>query len=448
MSFSLNMYNHPPKDTFIELSVLESIVNERLQLYCILEKATVKKRGWQGHWEESILQQMRQLKMENYINLLQDSNIFLDKDYTCWRDEVAHWLLLLYNSTSDELSELFIKRETEWLALRYRNAPAEDRYCFLKANHFDYPEVSQEEKIQFETQLESCNFKTYSLNGKFHKSHWSKVQRLVTLRKVFLHKGTAYFPEELLLYAVKQQFQHQLNLKLAWAKRIGIRDERITHLFPHISLPTSKRFSIPIEVTVDNVDRVAEQHYPLCMMHLHQCFRQNHHLKYDCKMQLGIFLKWIGMPYEDMLVFWREEFTKKMTEEKYNKKYEYLFKHQYGKIGGRIQYKPYTCERIQSFTPAVNQEHGCPFKHWDLSSLSAKLEEELGDDFEQLQDIEDLVRAGRYIDACNTFLCCRTPAASRSERIASPNEYIQKSIISELYGAEVEDCLDTVLDTL
>nr|CAH7744155.1 unnamed protein product [Callosobruchus chinensis] len=141
MSFSLNMYNHPPKDTFIELSVLESIVNERLQLYCILEKATVKKRGWQGHWEESILQQMRQLKMENYINLLQDSNIFLDKDYTCWRDEVAHWLLLLYNSTSDELSELFIKRETEWLALRYRNAPAEDRYCFLKANHFDYPEV-------------------------------------------------------------------------------------------------------------------------------------------------------------------------------------------------------------------------------------------------------------------------------------------------------------------
>nr|CAI5830884.1 unnamed protein product [Callosobruchus analis] len=443
MLLGLNMYKHPPNDKFIQLSELESIINERLQLYSILEKATVNKK----HWEKTVLLQIRQHKMENYMNPL-ESTIFLDREYKCWRDEVAHWLLLLYYCKSDELSEQFIKRETEWLALRYRNAPAEDRSRFLKDNNFDYPEVSQEEKLQFERQLESCNFKAYSLNGKFRKTHFCNVQRLVTLRRVFLNKGIAYFPEVLLVYAVKQHFQQQLNINLTWARRIGIRDERIMLLFPNIPLPTSNRFSIPIEVTVDSVDRVAEQHYPLCMWHLHRCLRQNHHLKYDCKMQLGIFLKWIGMPYEDMLVFWREEFTKAMTEDKYNKKYEYLFKHQYGQVGGRIQYKPYTCERIQSFTPAVNQEHGCPFKHWDLSSLSTKLEEVLGEDFEQLQDIEDLVRAGQYVDACNMFLCCRNPAASGSEPITSPNEYVQKSMISEMYGVEVKDCLDTVLDTL
>nr|CAI5830885.1 unnamed protein product [Callosobruchus analis] len=136
MLLGLNMYKHPPNDKFIQLSELESIINERLQLYSILEKATVNKK----HWEKTVLLQIRQHKMENYMNPL-ESTIFLDREYKCWRDEVAHWLLLLYYCKSDELSEQFIKRETEWLALRYRNAPAEDRSRFLKDNNFDYPEV-------------------------------------------------------------------------------------------------------------------------------------------------------------------------------------------------------------------------------------------------------------------------------------------------------------------
>lgn len=43
----------------------------------------------------------------------------------------------------------------------------------------------------------------------------------------------------------------------------------------------------------------------------------------------------LGMPYEEALLFWREEFLKTMPVDKYNKKYEYLFKHQYGKVGSK-----------------------------------------------------------------------------------------------------------------
>ncbi|CAH1979668.1 unnamed protein product [Acanthoscelides obtectus] len=447
MLSSVSLYNVPPNDKGIQLSQLETIINDRMQLYQILEMASIRKGGLP--WEQYIMQQIRHYKLQNYIDLLEDCIIFVDKVQTCWRDEMAHWILLLFFCQSQELRELFIKRETEWLVLRYKNASAEDLNLFLEENHFDFPEVSQAEKKQFEKEFASCNYKRSRLAGNFHKTHWSNVQKLVTLRKVFLHKGMAYFPKELLVYAVQQHFQERLNKKLTWARRVGIRDERIYHLKPIMPVVTSKSFNIPIEVTTDNVDTVAEQHYPLCMLHLHNYLRRNHHLKYDCKMQLGIFLKWVGMPYEDMLVFWKEEFTQVMTEEKYEKEYVYLFKHQYGKVGSKLQYKPYTCERIQSFTPAVNQEHGCPFKHWDQSSLSAKLEEELGGDYEQLQDIEDLVREKHYVGACNKYLCYKNPAASSSEPIASPNEYVQKSMLSDLYGVnEVKDCLDTLLDTL
>lgn len=64
------------------------------------------------------------------------------------------------------------------------------------------------------------------------------------------------------------------------------------------------------------VFKLAVKSFPLCMRHIHQCLRTNHHLRHNARMQYGLFLKGIGLSLEDSLAFWRAEFTKKIDKEK------------------------------------------------------------------------------------------------------------------------------------
>lgn len=63
------------------------------------------------------------------------------------------------------------------------------------------------------------------------------------------------------------------------------------------------------------------------MRNLHEVLRKNHHLKYNGRLQYGLFLKGIGLSLEDALRFWRDEFTKVMDVDKVclnnPKKYNY-----------------------------------------------------------------------------------------------------------------------------
>lgn len=50
--------------------------------------------------------------------------------------------------------------------------------------------------------------------------------------------------------------------------------------------------------------------FPLCMRHLHESLKQNHHLKHYGRLQYNLFLKGIGLPVDESLKFFRGEFSK------------------------------------------------------------------------------------------------------------------------------------------
>ena len=122
-----------------------------------------------------------------------------------------------------------------------------------------------------------------------------------------------------------------------------------------------------------NIDKYSRQHFPMCMQNIHEVLRSNHHLKHHCRLQYGLFLKAIGLSLEDAINFWREEFTKHMDVEKFEKNYLYNIKHQYGKVGRRTNYSPYNCMKIIASNVGPGEHHGCPFKHWNPSTLQKKL---------------------------------------------------------------------------
>ena len=82
------------------------------------------------------------------------------------------------------------------------------------------------------------------------------------------------------------------------------------------------------------------------------------------RLQLGLFLKGLGLPLEESLQFWRKMFAEKVTSEKFAKNYEYNIKHSYGKLGKMADYSPWSCNKITHMSmPPVGEYHGCPFRH-------------------------------------------------------------------------------------
>lgn len=69
----------------------------------------------------------------------------------------------------------------------------------------------------------------------------------------------------------------------------------------------------------------------------------NSHLKHGGRLTFGLFLKGIGLSLEDSIKFWKNEFVKKMPADKFDREHAYGIKHNYGKIGKRVDYNPYGC---------------------------------------------------------------------------------------------------------
>ena len=82
------------------------------------------------------------------------------------------------------------------------------------------------------------------------------------------------------------------------------------------------------------------------MREMHKKLREDHDLKHFGRMQYGLFLKGIGITMEDSIKFWKTEFTKRMTTDKFEKSYVYNIRHSYGKEGKRLDYDPWSCENI------------------------------------------------------------------------------------------------------
>eukprot|EP00898_Chlorokybus_atmophyticus_P008059 jgi/Chlat1/8254/Chrsp77S07677 len=224
------------------------------------------------------------------------------------------------------------------------------------------------------------------------KVPFQEVPELVAGRRVLLKKGFAYVPHDQLA----AQIVGHLRTRLHWTAKVAPEErERLTPVVEALSArylgadySQARSGNGAQSVSLRELDTLAKESFPLCMRHLHNkastCIiglyvgvlgqvKEEHHLKHGGRMQLGLFLKGIGLSLEDAISFWREEFTKKVSGEKFQKEYMYGIRHNYGKEGKRADYTPYTCMKIINASPAAGDHHGCPYRHFSADNLRAAL---------------------------------------------------------------------------
>jgi DNA primase large subunit len=362
------------------------------------------------------------------------------------KDVISHYVLrLAYRKPNDRT--WFITQERRLLDIRlqldrrFNNAALR---AFLDDNQLQYPRIDEAEFRTLRSELYRC-WASYDTNpivsesalsaSQFYCVPFEEALDLVQQRKVYLRGGVAYVAEEELISIVLAQYRAQLSEALARAfKALPLHaDERvdsIVDLIPRQYIGndygniTSNRKAIQLH----EIDALAKRSYPLCMRHLHSRLRQTHHLRHLARMQYGLFLKGIGVSLEDSLEFWRRELVQKYGEDGWRKKgYAYNIKHNYGQEGKRANYTPYACQKIIGMEVMPTDDHGCPFRHNDMSSLQAKLFDCGIRDPENLRSVMTLVQDRHYQEACKRVFDLTHPNAP--DYIQNhPNKFFDESM--------------------
>lgn len=402
----------------------------------------------------------------------------VDTDMERMKDHVSHFVLRLAFCRSEDLQRRFVRAETVLFRLRFDTDDTSEREQFLRTLDLDWQTVTQEEKEDHKGDLLAATpsnstraLSTAEWNAEaFFKVPWTKVPDLVEKRKVFLQGGVAWVPMREQSSLVLAEFSNRLEKELEFTARSLPRldeDDRLVPLLNHLSLGFLADLSSSchnsstamvgedgqaVEVRATMVNALVKKHAPMCMRQLGQTLEERKHLKHQARLQFGLFLKEIGLGVEQAMLFWRRSFAN-MTDDKFSKEYRYNIRYNYGLEGKRVDCPARSCARIiTQDTPGPQDTHGCPFRHYSTSSLSAALSLNYRLSSQQNSEILANVKDNHYHVACTRLFEITHGLArgkgldGKGERVAHPNRYFERSwkLEQEVGGGGGDDCDDVV----
>ncbi|KAK7506673.1 hypothetical protein BaRGS_00002148 [Batillaria attramentaria] len=164
-------------------------------------------------------------------------------------------------------------------------------------------------------------------------------------------------------------------------------------------------------LSLEEVDTMVTS-YPLCMASLLRTLRQKHRLGHHARIQLTLFLKEMGLPVHHALALWQGEYSQppgsgsrcSHSWQKDGRRYTYSIRHLYGLEGARRNYRAHCCQSLQQTVLGCSEEGGCPYAHWDDTTLTAELSDTLRLQAAHLTEVLKLRGSGHYSAACQSTL--------------------------------------------
>lgn len=425
-----------------DIQELESYALDRLKLLKAIDEARAQSVNEKPANIASVIRQAA-LHAEQAHNLHVPSKSHIDHEHQLLKDEASHFLLRLAMCASIDHRMWLLKLECDLFAARLVGASTSYILdAIKKANGPRVDAVSASELEELRQDLEDVArgpcFEKGIHGTKFFKVAFEQVPGLVARRKVLVRKGIAYVPDVKIHDVVVGLFRAKMNQSLTVASKavlLADRDRRmrpiLTSIREHHAADARKN-----EFDTESAERISLNQLPqsivampLCMMNMMAKLREQHHLRYAARLQLGNFLKGCGLTMEESLRFWQTEFGKGTIDAaKFEKTYAYNIRHQYGKEGRRKQMTPYACPKIIVDRPAVGEHNGCPYREFHENDLVAAVRK-MGVDAETTKAIAAKAKEGNFQPACG--MCFKAsqpplgiPEEDKKEFIPShPNEY-------------------------
>ncbi|SJX64099.1 related to PRI2-DNA-directed DNA polymerase alpha, 58 KD subunit (DNA primase) [Sporisorium reilianum f. sp. reilianum] len=450
----LNFYTVPPIHE-VTIEQFESWAIDRLKVLAEIESSQARNRTY-GETKDAVNALAKRLLPLNANTAIKTTDLLAER----LKDHVSHFVLRLAFCRSEDLRRRFVKAESLLFRLRFETDDATERESFMRSLNLDWKPVSAEEKRSYREQLVATHPKMASTfeSETFFKVDWTRVTDLVEKRRVFMQAGQAWVPIKEQSSLVLAEFQSRLLRDLEMTARALPRldeDDRLLPVLSHLSMGFLAGISTDYTgssitadgtttVTAGMVDALVKTHAPLCMKNLHTTLTATGHLKHYGRLQYNLFLKELGLPVEEALVFWRRSF-KNMTDDKFNKEYRYNIRHGYGLEGRRMNYPAKSCARILTQDqPGPQDSHGCPFRHFSTTNLSAAMVQHYGLNQADQSEILASVKQGHYHVACTRIFEITHQRHGvkkgqgldgRGETVTHPNRYFESSWkLSQLEG--------------
>ena len=442
----LNFYTLPPIHE-VTIEQFESWAIDRLRVLAEIESSQARNRTY-AETKDAVNALAKRLLPLNANTAIKTTDLLAER----LKDHVSHFVLRLAFCRSEDLRRRFVKAESFLFRLRFETDDATERESFMRSLNLDWKPVSPDEKRIYREQLVATHPKMASTfeSETFFKVHWTRVTDLVEKRRVFMRAGQAWVPIKEQSSLVLAEFQSRLLRDLEMTARALPRldeDDRLLPVLSHLSMGFLAGISTDytgssitadgsVTITAGMVDALVKAHAPLCMKNLHSTLTATGHLKHYGRLQYNLFLKELGLPVEEALVFWRRSF-KNMTDDKFNKEYRYNIRHGYGLEGRRMNYPAKSCARILTQDqPGPQDSHGCPFRHFSTTNLSAAMVQHYGLSQAEQSEILASVKQGHYHVACTRIfeithqkqgLKKGQGLDGRGETVTHPNRYFESS---------------------
>ncbi|KAK0546840.1 DNA primase subunit pri2 [Tilletia horrida] len=460
--YRLSFYTLPPTQE-ITLWQFETWAIDRLRVLADIESSQARNRSYA---------EMRDIVRETakqYLPLNANSAIGQPTQAERQKDHVSHFVLRLAFARSDELRRRFAKAETMLFRMRFESDDSSERDAFIQSLNLNWERVSSEEKERLAPQLKSVSSWATANFAKeiYFKVPWTKVLDLVEKRRVVLVNGQAYVPSGEQVTLVVAEFHTQLLAALEQTARALPRlneDDRLLPVLEHLSMGFLAGISSDFggggasgsgigaelgqALRADMVEGLVRAHAPMCMRSLQETLVEKKHLKHFGRLQYNLFLKEMGLPIEEAMVFWRRSFAN-MTDDKFNKEHKYNIRHGYGLEGRRMNYPARSCQRILTQDqPGPQDTHGCPFRHFSPANLSAGLSAMYGIPAADQAEILSAVKAGHYHVGCTRLfeLTHRKDGIKRGggldgkgESVSHPNRYFEQSFLLSRGGMQEDE---------
>jgi DNA primase large subunit len=436
----LQLYKVPPTSS-ISLSEFEELAQERLKVLRTIDNINLRGLNkYSEEWKVALTAELKKLGLKSFAKVINgtgcgqtESELQIRK-----RDHVSHFILRLAYCRSEELRRWFLSREQDLFRTRFTSLSAEGIQRFMQINSLKYEPISVTEKARLRESLFESSFMMLSMASidahEFYRVPYTDVQDLVRSRKIYLSGGFAYVPCTDLISILSTVFRTNLAHGMAVTARMlpsleG--DERIFRSLKNLhqsytgeEYSTVKNSNIG-SIQLEQVDLLSRHSFPPCMRKLHEHLHSNHHMRHGGRMQYGLFLKGIGLSLEDALRFWRDEFAQQIDADKFEKKYAYNIRHNYGVEGKRTNYTPYSCMKIIMSSVGPDDAHGCPFRHSDLLHLKQQLLA-WNVPVAGINEVAEYVTQGHYQLACGKYFHF-SHGEQCDEGISHPNQYFVES---------------------
>jgi DNA primase large subunit len=380
-----SMYRYrPTKKTPLSIDKFEEATLKRMKLLAKLYELDGRKAG------EGFIEQAKTIVGQPQFQF-RDTLGEGEKKEPFDEDSISHFALRLGLCISERWRQWFVKYELLLFKVRMSALVARQQQMLLQMNNIQVQEVEETELKSLRDQLKIVLDDNSPVEEKYYKVPFQRVLKLVEKRKVLIKKGQAYVPHRHVMQLLEASYRAHLMAEVNKASKARVALEpaerdRILAFLDHVvenhDLDTQQNLdSIDLGSKLDRrqIHEVAQIHFPLCMRHLDEHLRDDHHLKFHGRWQYGLFIKQLGLTLEDALEFWKGEMSqsgKKVTLETWNKsRYAYNIRHYYGAEGKRTSYTAPSCNKIiMGPPPAPEQFHGCPFRHWNETQLRRELQ--------------------------------------------------------------------------